>query len=58
MAQFVKSQPELMVHVLKHIGNSSVAELLLKIISVEEVPEGQGIVAVRVYSQLSANYKT
>ncbi|KAJ3416749.1 hypothetical protein HDV05_000123 [Chytridiales sp. JEL 0842] len=44
MAQFVRSQPAIISHVLRHIGNSSVAELLLKIISVEEVPEGQGIV--------------
>ncbi|KAJ3069576.1 hypothetical protein HDU98_007368 [Podochytrium sp. JEL0797] len=45
MVEFVKSQPDSLSSILKHVGNSSIAELLLKIISLEEIPEGHGIVA-------------
>ncbi|KAJ3355557.1 hypothetical protein HDU83_003224 [Entophlyctis luteolus] len=44
MVEFVKSQPKSIPNILVHVGNSSIAELLLKIISLEEIPEGQGIV--------------
>ncbi|KAJ3345504.1 hypothetical protein HDU83_004041 [Entophlyctis luteolus] len=44
MVEFVKSQPKSIRNILVHVGNSSIAELLLKIISLEEIPEGQGIV--------------
>ncbi|KAJ3197224.1 hypothetical protein HK101_005254 [Irineochytrium annulatum] len=44
MVAFVKNQPNVVANMLSHIGTSAIADLLLKIISVEEVPEGQGIV--------------
>ncbi|KAJ3094817.1 hypothetical protein HDU97_007546 [Phlyctochytrium planicorne] len=44
MVAFVKNQPDVVKKILNHIGTSAIADLLLKIISVEEVPEGQGIV--------------
>ncbi|KAJ3072850.1 hypothetical protein HDU98_002773 [Podochytrium sp. JEL0797] len=44
MVEFVKSQAKSIPNILIHVGNSSIAELLLKIISLEEIPEGQGIV--------------
>ncbi|KAI8616148.1 SIT4 phosphatase-associated protein-domain-containing protein [Chytriomyces sp. MP71] len=44
MVEFVKSQTKSIQNILTHVGNSSIAELLLKIISLEEIPEGQGIV--------------
>ncbi|KAI8838048.1 SIT4 phosphatase-associated protein-domain-containing protein [Chytriomyces cf. hyalinus JEL632] len=44
MVEFVKSQSKSIQNILTHVGNSSIAELLLKIISLEEIPEGQGIV--------------
>ncbi|KAI9352197.1 SIT4 phosphatase-associated protein-domain-containing protein [Obelidium mucronatum] len=44
MVEFVKSQVKSIPNILVHVGNSSIAELLLKIISLEEIPEGQGIV--------------
>ncbi|KAJ3083526.1 hypothetical protein HDU99_008901 [Rhizoclosmatium hyalinum] len=44
MVEFVKSQTKSISNILLHVGNSSIAELLLKIISLEEIPEGQGIV--------------
>ncbi|KAJ3200174.1 hypothetical protein HDU67_002256, partial [Dinochytrium kinnereticum] len=44
MVAFVKNQPNIVKKILSHIGTSAVADLLLKIISVEEVPEGQGVV--------------
>ncbi|KAJ3011609.1 UNVERIFIED_CONTAM: hypothetical protein HDU68_001601 [Siphonaria sp. JEL0065] len=44
MVEFVKSQAKSIPNILTHVGNSSIAELLLKIISLEEIPEGQGIV--------------
>ncbi|KAI8839574.1 SIT4 phosphatase-associated protein-domain-containing protein [Chytridium lagenaria] len=44
MVTFVKAQPNIIKKILTHIGTSAIADLLLKIISVEEVPEGQGVV--------------
>ncbi|KAJ3099998.1 hypothetical protein HDU97_002605 [Phlyctochytrium planicorne] len=44
MVTFVRNQPDVVKKILNHIGTSAIADLLLKIISVEEVPEGQGIV--------------
>ncbi|KAJ3288754.1 SAPS-domain-containing protein [Rhizoclosmatium globosum] len=44
MVGFIKSQPKSISTILTHVGNSSIAELLLKIISQEEIPEGAGIV--------------
>ncbi|KAJ1559583.1 hypothetical protein HK405_010070, partial [Cladochytrium tenue] len=44
MIEYVRQQPNLVDRLLRHIANASIAELLLKIISVEEMPEAQGIV--------------
>ncbi|KAI9323937.1 SIT4 phosphatase-associated protein-domain-containing protein, partial [Zopfochytrium polystomum] len=44
MIAFVRNQPNIVERLLVHIANASIAELLLKIISVEELPEAQGIV--------------
>ncbi|KAJ3116164.1 hypothetical protein HDU96_010273 [Phlyctochytrium bullatum] len=44
MVTFVRNQPNVVKKILSHIGTSAIADLLLKIISVEEVPEGQGVV--------------
>ncbi|KAI9324834.1 SIT4 phosphatase-associated protein-domain-containing protein [Zopfochytrium polystomum] len=44
MIEFVRNQPDVVKRMLQHIANASIAELLLKIISVEELPEAQGIV--------------
>ncbi|KAJ3333829.1 hypothetical protein HDU76_002935 [Blyttiomyces sp. JEL0837] len=44
MIEFIKAQPRVLEKMLEHIANSSIAELLLKIISAEEMPDGQGIV--------------
>ncbi|KAJ3137421.1 hypothetical protein HK100_000690 [Physocladia obscura] len=51
MVEFVKSQARSIPNILVHVGNSSIAELLLKIISLEEIPEGQGIVPRQWLSQ-------
>ncbi|KAI9337958.1 SIT4 phosphatase-associated protein-domain-containing protein [Obelidium mucronatum] len=45
MVEFVKTQPNSVSNILTHVGNSSIAELLLKIISLEEIPEGAGVVS-------------
>ncbi|KAG0215369.1 hypothetical protein BGX28_000109 [Mortierella sp. GBA30] len=44
MLQFIKSQPDVVSKLLLHISTSSVMDLLLKIISMEESPEGRGTV--------------
>lgn len=44
MIDFIKAQPNFVDRLLQHIANASISELLLKIISVEEIPEAQGIV--------------
>ncbi|KAJ3195874.1 hypothetical protein HK101_010784 [Irineochytrium annulatum] len=43
MVVFVKSQTHVIDKILMHIGTSAIADLLLKIISVDEVPEGQDL---------------
>ncbi|KAF9188813.1 hypothetical protein BGZ50_001126 [Haplosporangium sp. Z 11] len=44
MLQFIKSQPEVVPKLLLHMSTSSIMDLLLKIISMEESPEGKGTV--------------
>ena len=49
MIDFIKAQPNFVDRLLQHIANASISELLLKIISVEEIPEAQGIVTVSFF---------
>ncbi|KAI9205622.1 SIT4 phosphatase-associated protein-domain-containing protein [Polychytrium aggregatum] len=42
--QFVRSVPNFVTNILRHIGSSAIADLLLKLISAAELPEGNGIV--------------
>ncbi|KAF9915210.1 hypothetical protein BX616_006660 [Lobosporangium transversale] len=44
MLQFIKSQPEVVPKLLLHMSTSAIMDLLLKIISMEESPEGKGTV--------------
>ncbi|KAF9321686.1 hypothetical protein BG003_000104 [Podila horticola] len=44
MLHFIKSQPEVVPKLLLHMSTSSIMDLLLKIISMEESPEGKGTV--------------
>ncbi|KAG0279590.1 hypothetical protein BGZ95_000788 [Linnemannia exigua] len=44
MLQFIKSRPEVVPKLLLHMSTSSIMDLLLKIISMEESPEGKGTV--------------
>lgn len=46
MLHFIKSQPEVVPKLLLHMSTSSIMDLLLKIISMEESPEGKGTVQV------------
>ncbi|RKP09045.1 SIT4 phosphatase-associated protein-domain-containing protein [Thamnocephalis sphaerospora] len=41
---FIKGQPNVLDRFLEHMATSAVMDLLLKIISMEEIPDGQGIV--------------
>jgi len=47
MLQFIKSQPEVVPKLLLHMSTSSIMDLLLKIISMEESVEGKGTVQVQ-----------
>ncbi|KAF9120001.1 hypothetical protein BGW39_011745 [Mortierella sp. 14UC] len=44
MLQFIKSRPEVVPKLLLHMSTSPIMDLLLKIISMEESPEGKGTV--------------
>ncbi|KAJ3023801.1 hypothetical protein HKX48_000935 [Thoreauomyces humboldtii] len=44
MVAFIRDQPNIVQRLLTHIGSSAIADLLLKLISVEEIPEGAGVV--------------
>ncbi|KAJ1564624.1 hypothetical protein HK096_007056, partial [Nowakowskiella sp. JEL0078] len=44
MVAFIRSQPNVVQKLLTHISTSAIADLLLKLITVEELPEGAGIV--------------
>ncbi|KAF9928215.1 hypothetical protein FBU30_002558 [Linnemannia zychae] len=44
MLQFIRSRPEVVQKLLLHMSTSSIMDLLLKIISMEESPEGRGTV--------------
>ncbi|KAF9115698.1 hypothetical protein BGX27_006804 [Mortierella sp. AM989] len=44
MLEFIKSQPEVVPKLLLHMSTSAIMDLLLKIISMEESPEGKGTV--------------
>ncbi|KAF9428928.1 hypothetical protein BGZ94_000492, partial [Podila epigama] len=44
MLQFIRSQPEVVPKLLLHMSTSSIMDLLLKIISMEESPDGKGTV--------------
>lgn len=46
MIAFIRGEPDVVKKLLTHIGSSAIADLLLKLISMEEVPEGAGIVEV------------
>ena len=44
--QYLKTKDNVAQNFLKHIGNSSVNELLLKVVQCDETAEGSGIVKV------------
>ncbi|KAJ3160426.1 hypothetical protein HDU86_000760 [Geranomyces michiganensis] len=44
MVTFIRAQPNVVQRLLAHIGSSAIADLLLKLISMEELPEGAGVV--------------
>ncbi|KAI8928314.1 SIT4 phosphatase-associated protein-domain-containing protein [Entophlyctis helioformis] len=60
---FLRSQPNAVQLLLKHVGCSAIADLILKLISVEDLPEGAGIIKwlsgegliARLFSQLDPN---
>ncbi|CAI2165053.1 12776_t:CDS:10 [Funneliformis geosporum] len=44
MVKFIQSIPNVVKKMLNHLENSAIVELLLKLISVEEYPEGAGVI--------------
>ncbi|KAF9581089.1 hypothetical protein BGW38_002020 [Lunasporangiospora selenospora] len=46
MLHFIKSQPEVVPKLLLHMSTSPIMDLLLKIISMEESPDGKGTVQI------------
>jgi len=46
MTAFIKKQDSILQKLLNHIGTSAIADLVLKLIAVEELPEGAGTIQV------------
>ena len=46
MVVFIRQQPNVVSKLLMHIGTSAIADLMLKLISVDELPDGAGVVSV------------
>ena len=46
MVKFIQSIPNVVKKMLNHMETSAIVELLLKLISVEEYPEGAGVIDV------------
>ncbi|KAI8905934.1 SIT4 phosphatase-associated protein-domain-containing protein [Gorgonomyces haynaldii] len=44
MIQFLRSQDDAVTRLLKHVGTSAISDLILKLISLDELPEGQGVI--------------
>ncbi|KAI8823077.1 SIT4 phosphatase-associated protein-domain-containing protein [Fimicolochytrium jonesii] len=44
MITFIRKQPNVVQRLLSHVGSSAISDLLLKLISMEELPEGSGTV--------------
>lgn len=60
MVKFIQSIPNVVKKMLNHMETSAIMDLLLKLISVEEYPEGAGIIDVVFFfgiaSSSSLNY--
>jgi hypothetical protein len=50
MVTFIRAQQNIVQKFLVHIGTSAIADLVLKLISVDELPEGSGVVEVFHFS--------
>jgi hypothetical protein len=46
MVKFIQSIPNVVKKMLTHMETSAIMDLLLKLISVEEFPEGAGVIDV------------
>jgi hypothetical protein len=46
MVKFIQSIPNVIKKMLSHMDTSAIMDLLLKLISVEEYPEGAGVIDV------------
>jgi hypothetical protein len=47
MLAFIKSQPNAVARLLKHLRTSAISDMIMKLVSLEEFPEGAGTVKVR-----------
>lgn len=46
MLQFIREHPDILSKILKHISSSPIAEILLKLISISDREEANGIIEV------------
>jgi len=49
MLQFIREHPDILSKILKHISSSPIAEILLKLISISDREEANGIIEVYNY---------
>jgi serine/threonine-protein phosphatase 6 regulatory subunit 3 len=51
MFEFLKSTDNVVQKMLKHIKTTSITDIIMKLISMEDIPEGMGVVDVRYLSK-------
>lgn len=54
MLAFIQSQPYVVERLLRHVETPSVVDLIVRIIQLDEVPGGAGVLEVCSYMQHSA----
>lgn len=45
----MRDKKEIISSFIKHLGNSSVMDLLLKVIACEDTPDGSGVLEVHIF---------
>jgi hypothetical protein len=54
MLAFIQSQPSVVERLLRHVETPSIVDLLVRIIQLDEVPGGAGVLEVCSYMQHSS----
>ena len=52
MLAFIQSQPSIVDRLLRHIETPPFADLLVRVIQLDELPAGAGVLEVRLFTSL------